>query len=88
MNALQQLINQSGLEGDEKKDFLDFLSNGSEDQIQELTQILLEDPSLVEKFYSNYKAKEIVFSSNNKELWQAVLEGEKRELEKLSTETP
>ncbi len=80
-------VEKVGLTNEEKQN-LDKLitTTPAPEEKKNLMELLLEKPELIKKLIENYKKKQEIIATQDKDAWQKLLKEEEKELEELAKE--
>lgn len=81
LRIIKNLIVSSNLSEEEQKELLVILSQISDKDLKSFLDLFKENKDWIRKIYDNYKIKRKAFVNKDKNLWNEILDQEKRELE-------
>lgn len=80
---IRQLLLGSDLSIQERDDLLATLSRATNEQLEPLVALFVEDSSWIRKISQNYKAKQAALVTGNQALWQKIVQEEEAQLKEL-----
>ena len=84
LSKIEKLISQSELSQGQQIEFTQVLEKASEEELENVYNVLEQDLALAETLYQNYKDKLDAFAGNSQEKWRQILDDEKQLIEKAT----
>jgi hypothetical protein len=82
--TIKKLIQDSSLEAVDKQELVDTFAEISDESLEDIAKLLEKDPSWVIKFSDNRKKKKEAFATGSQDLWDQILEEEKKYIQEMT----